>query len=66
MPRTRVSIAYKRFRGTLRRATVSPMTRRYIPSAGDGWSMSEPEQTGNRQEIEPSDLDKHSPAWPEE
>ena len=56
MPRKQPSMAYKRFREPLRRATVSLMTRGYIPSAGDGWSMSEPEQTGNRQEIEQSDL----------
>ncbi len=50
-------MAYKRFRGPFRRATVSPMTRGYIPSAGDGWSMSEPEQAGNRQATESAALD---------
>ena len=50
-------MAYKRFREPLRRATVSLMTRGYIPSAGDGWSMSEPEQTGNRQATESAALE---------
>jgi len=56
-----VSIGYKACRGPFGRLHRSTDGGRYIPSAGDGWSMSEPEQTGNRQAtesaaLEPSDL----------
>jgi hypothetical protein len=52
MPHRQPSMAYKRFRGPFHRATVSPTAGRFIPSREDGVSMSEPEQTGNRQATE--------------
>ena len=56
MLRKQVSIGYKACRGPFGRLHRSTDGGRYIPSAGDERSMSETEQTGNRQEIEPRDL----------
>ena len=54
-------MGYKAYRGPFGRLHRSTDSGGFIPSAGDSSSMSEPEQTGNRQAtesaaLEPNDL----------